>query len=1490
MAMGDLGGGGGSGSSRDLPVASFSSGLSRAVLADPDRVPLRYRLADRTSPVLDVRVEFSLNGGQSFAAAAEIPEGNRLPGEESDGLSGLAASPAGEDHVFLWDARADLAGDARAVIVRIVPLERGAEGMAALSNAFIAGNTTVAVDVRAPAPLEAVSGDVTILFALADAEGDRADLAVEYEAAPGDFRPASAAVPDEAAADALVRDLLADGRLRVFPWDSRRDLGPVNRAVRLRLVATDSEPGAAALVDVEVRNNTPPFIAVDRPLGTSPSGAIPIGYRAIDADGDPCAIEVTFSEDFGRTFRPATIAARASADGTKDVPSSAQGEPSTFVWDSAADLGPVLASSVRLRVAIADRFMGAGDVPFAEEVVFDVDNRPVALGRPYATEVTRATRIHVADFDADGQADILFARTGTTAVSLARGVAASGTFEDPRVSANLSTIFGLGAVDLDGDGRPEPVAIRQSGGSDQATIFLARSAGIPTMAPANIGSLNGSVGSAGNHWVRGADIDADGKTDIAIVRVSGASSTIRADVFLDPAGSPRQEDVTYTRAEAFDAGAPAIAATADLDAIDPNDDVAVIDGSVLFGKTDFDTARRGVLALGQGTRTQVLAADLDRDGWADLIYAIEGATEARAAVAFGPLVPPATNGGTAVPAATAAFVTGLAGRPRIAQGDFDADGLADLAVAVSGATALEVRWFAQTAARSFVELPVATAIAGAGDCRGAEVADLDGDGLPELALLATGGLYVARAGSARAGRIATSGAGDLVAAAIGRSGTVGLVARAEPSDSQLVTFAPARGFRPEETRVALDPREAVLADASGDGFADLILHAGDGTIETAVQNVGHSLDAPYPAGGTGQQDGVPVALAAGDPTGDGREDVLVATRAPQDGGVAAAIAVQGPAGVLPSAAEPLAFAAEQLVVADLDGDGAEDVIGLASGPGPQVFFAPGPTAAAAGAAFAAAAIPEPATLTALALYRRGAGRALVASGPEAATTVVIEVTGGSAPVLTVDAGEVPAAFSAFATGDLNGDGIEDLVAGGAPASGIALYLGTAGGGLAFSRTLAGPGGAAARAVALAVGDVNGDGRDDIFAMGEGGAAATSVVYYQSGTGDPADLVGPVEIAFGAAPLRTALDTPPPVIADQDGDGWAEIAAFGAARAAQPVTATATIRQVAGGVLRVEADPDPLARTFVAGDLDGDAIADLAVTRPDAVAVRTRRANAAGVAGRLDAAGGALRAVAGPIAGAAVEVPPLALAPGDAGVVSVALAPCSTERVELRARVTGAGGAATGVRRLRLGKLALPPGFALAGPPILAVPETLPFDPAAGGGAAAAVLTLPCAPELRFDPLGSRTLSAFRLDRETGAVEAIAAAPLPGGGGASVAVPRLGTFALGIAGNALPVGSIAGVAATARDVTVSFSCADPDGDFVTPLFYFSRDAGATLVPCTPRGPAPGPGAPGAPRTFVWNAVADLGTMGAPASFVVVLVPRDVVLGRAVASAPFLLQTQ
>jgi RHS repeat-associated protein len=111
----------------------------------PSPVDAEYELVDVNADPIDLDVAFSIDSGVSFLPATEFQTG-------SDGTRGLSSSPAGDRHVYKWNAWANVGtGGATGVILAFTPRDQ-ASGLEVRSAPFDVLPQTAASPIPPPHP------------------------------------------------------------------------------------------------------------------------------------------------------------------------------------------------------------------------------------------------------------------------------------------------------------------------------------------------------------------------------------------------------------------------------------------------------------------------------------------------------------------------------------------------------------------------------------------------------------------------------------------------------------------------------------------------------------------------------------------------------------------------------------------------------------------------------------------------------------------------------------------------------------------------------------------------------------------------------------------------------------------------------------------------------------------------------------------------------------------------------------------------------------------------------------------------------------------------------------------------------------------------------------------------------------------------------------------------------------------------------------------
>ena len=309
----------------------------------------------------------------------------------------------------------------------------------------------------------------------------------------------------------------------------------------------------------------------------------------------------------------------------------------------------------------------------------------------YAAKVDFASgsftaHVKTADVDGDGKQDIIVVNGNN--ISILRNTSTTGTIDVNSFAAKVDfdllftgPVF-VNIADLDGDGKPELVATNQA----SASISVLRNTS--TKGTINASSfapkVNFTTGTT-PYSVAIADIDRDGKPDLAVANASAGVNTIS--VF-------RNTTVTGT-----------------------------INASSFAAKVDF--------ATGPSPRSVALV-DIDRDGKPDLVAANSEASSTTISVLRNTSSPGIINSSSF---STKVDFTSGTSPQHIAVGDLDGDGKPDIVATNINGNSISV--FRNTASLNIIDMtslaPKVDFATGAGPVA-AVTADIDGDGIPEIAV------------------------------------------------------------------------------------------------------------------------------------------------------------------------------------------------------------------------------------------------------------------------------------------------------------------------------------------------------------------------------------------------------------------------------------------------------------------------------------------------------------------------------------------------------------------------------------------------------------------------------------------------------------------------------------------------------------------------------------------------------------------------------------
>lgn len=501
----------------------------------------------------------------------------------------------------------------------------------------------------------------------------------------------------------------------------------------------------------------------------------------------------------------------------------------------------------------------------------------------------------------------------------------------------------------------------------------------------------------------------------------------------------------------------------------------------------FTLGARLDFAAGTNSRT-IMTADLNQDGWPDLVTANPGANTVsvmlgRAGSVFGAKVDYAT--GTTPNAVWA--------------GDMNGDGKLDLVTLNTGANSVSVLLgdgHGVFGAKSDQAV-------GNGALSGA-FGDLNGDGVPDLAIANYGsgtgytGFILPGNGTGGFGTpysfMTGTGPFSIAMGDLNNDGLPDLVTANYGSTSNTVSVLLNGGYgvfaSHTEYTTGNGPVGVALGDLNGDGKLDLATaNYGAGTVSVLLGTGTGAFGAKTDfVSGTN-----PYGIAIGDADGDGVADVVVANI----GAGATVLAGNNTGAIVSRTNIATASGPTSVVIADLNRDGRTDlatanyfggsVSVLLAGGAPR--FGPRAMLAVGG---------DPVAVAVKDVNGDGYPDVITANTDSGSVSILLSSASGTLSaarnVLTHDVG-IGNAASAFAVGDLNGDGKQDIVTIGPNAPTLAVLLGDGTGGFALANayyaTGQGP-------VACLLGDVNGDGKLD--AVTANSNDATVSVLFGNGNG------------------------------------------------------------------------------------------------------------------------------------------------------------------------------------------------------------------------------------------------------------------------------------------------------------------------------------------------------------------------------------------------------
>lgn len=520
----------------------------------------------------------------------------------------------------------------------------------------------------------------------------------------------------------------------------------------------------------------------------------------------------------------------------------------------------------------------------------------------------------VADFDGDGVLDAATVNSESDDVAILRG-RGDGTFEFPAFIelASDSAPSRVIATDLNGDDRLDLVTANSGSGS--LSVLLGEpDGGFRFLADVNLDVSSSSLD------IVAVDLDRDGDPDLATT--SAATDEV---ILLSGLGSGLLEVSSRIALPADSAPTRIVAADVDGDSMldlatvnNGSGEVAIL---VNDGGGGIAEVRRHATGLGPGL-AGLVAEDLNGDGNLDLSTVADGGLVILAGLGGGLFAEPLT------------VAADLGAPTDLASGDLDEDGRSDLVAVYAGKSYLAVF---PSLAGAFPARFWLTQKAASEDQGGLTLSDIDGDDQLDVILVnaQTHDLSVLLGpDESSASTDYRTNQGDhpqaMASGDVNGDGRLDMIVANADSDDVSILLRAENGIFESPILLPLEgseyPHDVVAVDLTGDGWIDLATANRDTGDVSVFVGIGHG-DFQSPVRIVLNEGSWPTALVAADFTGDGKVDIATANTL---GGTVSLLAGRGDG----SFATPIHFAADiqdtpswsNLAAADLNGDEALDLV------------------------------------------------------------------------------------------------------------------------------------------------------------------------------------------------------------------------------------------------------------------------------------------------------------------------------------------------------------------------------------------------------------------------------------------------------------------------------------------------------------------------------------------------------------------------------------
>ncbi len=564
--------------------------------------------------------------------------------------------------------------------------------------------------------------------------------------------------------------------------------------------------------------------------------------------------------------------------------------------------------------------------------------------------------------------------------------------------------------------------------------------------------------------------------------------------------------------------------------------------------------------------------------------------------------------------------------------DLNGDGLKDMVLIDLGTSSLSVLLNTTGPGSATASFATQQTFALNATPRAVTMADINGDGRPDLLVTTSAGAVSILLNTTAAGASTVSFAapqtfasgvaqapGDLTVADLNGDGRPDVIVGNDNANGVSVLLntttvgSTTAGFAPTQFfATGTKPSSVFATDINGDGRKDLIVaNRGSNSISVLLNTTSPGSTTPgFASQQTFATGASPVGVTAADINGDGLPDLVVANYN-STGSISVLLNTTAPGAAQPSFAAQQTFACKTycsaVAAADFNGDGKPDILVAEDDNSAAAAVlvnqtAPGSTtvAFAAPSTFAAGGASQQATVADL----NGDGKLdLIVDNLSANTfSVLLNNTSqsGLTPVNIAQSSTFALSGSAgvVATGDFNGDGKPDLVVPHFNQSTVGVLLDTTAPGatapsFAAEQTFA----VGAGANSLAVTDINGDGRADLI-VGSYTASNLTVLLNTTAPG--------AAVPSFAASQTFALALKPGFVASADinGDGRPDliVASFGVNSVSVLLNTTAAGDAIPGFTAQQTFACASKPYSVAVADINGDGLKDLVVTNSQSSSV------------------------------------------------------------------------------------------------------------------------------------------------------------------------------------------------------------------------------------------------------------------------------------------------